>query len=94
MRTVAESPEGIPDKAALQRAYDADKPGYLRLLADMEARLRAALEKDRLSPIIKGRVKAFDSWYAKRIRLLRNARAAGKAPIPITDIVALRVVCP
>ena len=45
-------------------------------------------------PIIKGRVKSFDSWYAKRIRLLRNAKAAGKPPIPITDIVALRVVCP
>jgi putative GTP pyrophosphokinase len=89
-----ESPEAIPDKAALQRAYEADKPGYLRLLAAMDARLRSALEKDSLSPILKGRVKAFDSWYAKRIRLLRNAKAAGKAPIPITDIVALRVVCP
>jgi len=60
----------------------------------MDARLRAALEKNDLSPTLKGRVKAFDSWYAKRIRLLRNAKAAGKVPIPITDVVALRVVCP
>jgi putative GTP pyrophosphokinase len=60
----------------------------------METRLRQALEKDSLFPILKGRIKSFDSWYAKRIRLLRNARAVGKKPIPITDIVALRVVCP
>lgn len=93
MRT-AESPEAIPDKAACQRAYDENKSGYLRLLAEMDGRLREALEKDGLQPIVKGRVKGFDSWYAKRIRLLRNARAAGKAPIPITDLVALRIVCP
>ena len=94
MRTVLESPEAIPDKAALQLAYAADRPGYLRLLAAMDARLRASLEKNALSPTLKGRIKAFDSWYAKRIRLLRNARAADKVPIPITDVVALRVVCP
>jgi putative GTP pyrophosphokinase len=60
----------------------------------MEARLRVALEKDRLFPIVKGRIKSFESWYAKLIRILRNAKASGRDPIPITDIVALRVVCP
>jgi putative GTP pyrophosphokinase len=92
--TVGESPEAIPDRAALKCAYEDRKPGYAKLLAAMEARLSVALEKDSLRPIIKGRIKSFDSWYAKRIRILRSAKAAGKAPIPITDIVALRVVCP
>jgi len=91
---VGDSPEEIPDRGALINAYEERKPGYARLLAAMEARLRVALEKDSLFPIVKGRVKSFDSWYSKRIRILRNARVAGKAPIPITDIVALRVVCP
>jgi putative GTP pyrophosphokinase len=92
--TVGESPETIPDRGALKCAYEDRRPGYAKLLAAMEARLRVALEKDSLGPIIKGRIKSFDSWYAKRIRILRNARAAGREPIPITDIVALRVVCP
>jgi putative GTP pyrophosphokinase len=92
--TSGDGPEAIPDRGALNCGYEERKPGYARLLAAMEERLRVALEKDSLSPIIKGRVKSFDSWYAKRIRILRNARAAGKEPIPITDIVALRVVCP
>jgi putative GTP pyrophosphokinase len=92
--TVGESPEEIPDRGALKCAYEDRKPGYAKLLTAMEARLRAALEKDSLGPIIKGRIKSFDSWYAKKIRILRNAKASGKPPIPITDIVALRVVCP
>jgi putative GTP pyrophosphokinase len=86
--------EAIPDRGALRSAYEDRKPGYSRILAALETKLRAALEKDSLSPIIKGRVKTFDSWYSKKIRLLRNARAAHAHPIPITDIVALRVVCP
>jgi putative GTP pyrophosphokinase len=92
--TVGDSPEKIPDRGALRRIYAERRPGYARLLAAMEARLRVALEKDRLFPIVKGRVKSFDSWYAKLIRILRSAKAAGREPIPITDIVALRVVCP
>jgi putative GTP pyrophosphokinase len=94
LMTPAEGPEAIPDKGALKYAYEDRRPGYARLLAAMEARLRVALEKDSLAPIIKGRIKSFDSWFAKRIRILRNARSTGKDPIPITDIVALRVVCP
>jgi putative GTP pyrophosphokinase len=89
-----EEHEAIPDKGALKVVYEGRKPGYARILAELEARLREALEKDSLEPIIKGRVKSFDSWYAKRIRLLRNARAAGSDPIAMTDIVALRAVCP
>jgi putative GTP pyrophosphokinase len=91
---VGDSPEEIPDKGALRRDYEDRRPGYERLLAAMEARLRVALEKKRLFPIVKGRIKSFESWYAKLIRILRNAKASGRDPIPITDIVALRVVCP
>jgi putative GTP pyrophosphokinase len=92
--TDLEGLEGIPDRGALKRAYEERKSGYARLLAELEARIRDALDKDSLGPIVKGRVKSFDSWYSKWIRLLRNARSAVVDPIPITDIVALRVVCP
>jgi putative GTP pyrophosphokinase len=86
--------DSIPDRAALKIAYEANKPAYALLLSELETRIRSALEKDSLWPIIKGRVKSFDSWYEKRIRLLRNAKISGKEPIPIADTVALRVVCP
>ena len=94
MKKVGDCTEGIPDKGALKNVYEGRKPRYSDLLASMENRLRAALEKDRLFPIVKGRIKSFDSYYAKLLRILRSAKASGKRPIPITDIVALRVVCP
>lgn len=94
MTSTGDGLKAIPDRGALKCAYEDRKPGYLKILSELETRLRVALEKDSLWPIIKGRVKAFDSWYAKRIRLLRIAAASGTVPIPITDVVALRVVCP
>jgi putative GTP pyrophosphokinase len=94
MSTLGADPEDIPDRGLLKATFLENKADYLKLLEEMERRLRGALEKDSLSPILKGRIKSFDSWYAKKLRLLRAAKAAGKAPIPITDIVALRVVCP
>lgn len=94
MTVNGDGPEAIPDRGALKSEYEERRPGYARLLSELEARLFAALETGSLSPIIKGRVKSFDSWYAKRLRLLRNARSASGTTIPITDLVALRVVCP
>jgi putative GTP pyrophosphokinase len=89
-----DGPEGIPDRGELRRVYDERHPEYERVLLALEDRLRSTLETVSLKPTIKGRVKSFDSWYAKRIRLLRQARASGTAPPLITDLVALRAVCP
>jgi len=89
-----ESPDTIPDRGELRRQYDERLGEYERVLQAMEERVRAALEAASLRPTIKGRVKNFDSWYAKRLRLLRQARAARSAPLPIADAIALRAVCP
>ncbi len=92
--TNGESFDDIPDRGLLQEDYERRKPGYARILAELENRLRKSLENDSLSPLVKGRVKAFDSWYAKRLRLLRNARSTGNIPLQITDVIGIRVVCP
>lgn len=90
----AESADTIPDRGELRSLYARQRPEFAFILGEMERRVRAILEAVALRPIIKGRIKSFDSWYAKRIRLLRQARAAGREPIPITDVIALRAVCP
>ncbi len=92
--TNGESFDDIPDRGLLHEAYERRKPEYALILAELENRLRTSLENDSLSPIIKGRIKAFDSWYAKRLRLLRNARSTGTIPLQITDVIGIRVVCP
>jgi putative GTP pyrophosphokinase len=89
-----EAADSIPDRGELRASYDRWRQGFARVLTVMERRTRSALEAAALRPTIKGRIKSFDSWYAKRIRLLRQARAAGRGPIPIYDAIALRAVCP
>ncbi|HTX71534.1 MAG TPA: tetratricopeptide repeat protein [Rectinemataceae bacterium] len=89
-----DSAETIPDRGELKASYDAGRPGYARILNEMERRIKAVLEAASLRPIIKGRIKSFDSWYAKRLRLLRQSRISGQVPLDITDVVALRAVCP
>jgi len=89
-----ESAESIPDRGELRSSYARRRPEFAVILGEVERRLRACLETASLRPIIKGRIKSFDSWYEKRLRLLRQAGAAGRDPIPIADIIALRAVCP
>ena len=89
-----ENAETIPDRGELRSSYAKLRPEFAFILGEMERRLRSTLEAISLRPIIKGRIKSFDSWYAKRIRLLRQARTSGREPIPITDVIALRAVCP
>lgn len=89
-----ESAEIIPDRGELRSSYARRRPEFAYILGEMERRIRSTLESANLRPIIKGRIKSFDSWYAKRIRLLRQAKTAGRDPIPITDVIALRAVCP
>lgn len=89
-----DSTEDIPDRVELELEYESRKPVYQALLEKMEKLVGARLESGGIHPTIKGRIKSFDSVYKKRIRFLRQARLSSKAPLPITDIVGLRVVCP
>jgi len=89
-----DSTEDIPDRVELEQEYERRKPIYQALLDKMEKLVGARLESGGIHPTIKGRIKSFDSVYKKRIRFLRQARLSSKAPLPITDIVGLRVVCP
>jgi putative GTP pyrophosphokinase len=89
-----DSTEDIPDRVELELEYERRKPLYQALLDKMEKLVGSRLESNGIHPTLKGRIKSFDSVYKKRIRFLRQARLSSKAPLPITDIIGLRVVCP
>jgi len=86
--------ETIPDRSGFQAAYETRRGAYLSILQDLERLLADLFMNEEPRPTIKGRIKSFDSFYKKKIRLLRKARSEGKPPIPINDLVALRIVCP
>lgn len=86
--------EAIPNRAELEADYERRRPAYQSALEDFQRLLDQRLAEAGLHPTVKGRIKSFDSLYKKKIRILRQARLEGRPPIPITDVIGLRVVCP
>lgn len=84
----------IPDKAKLLAQYTAAKPRYEEALYRFLQMVKSALLEKGLKPTMKGRVKDFESYYAKKLRLLKLAWTEKTAPLPVNDILAIRLVCP
>jgi putative GTP pyrophosphokinase len=84
----------IPDKQVLENEYQQNNPLYQYALLVLEHRIRETLEAVSIRPSIKGRIKSFDSLYSKRIHITMKARSSGQEPIPITDVIAVRAICP
>jgi len=83
----------LPPRAELQRKYDDLSDSYDKLLFELQRRIRTALVARDLKATIKYRVKSFKSYYGKLRRIARDAdRSSGT--VVITDLIALRIVCP
>jgi putative GTP pyrophosphokinase len=78
----------LPDKKRLQDAYFYYADARWGIVKELETRLELAFSKLIPTPSVKGRVKDFDSYYKKYIKLLKQ----GDPPV-ITDIIGIRVVC-
>jgi putative GTP pyrophosphokinase len=86
--------EPIPSRAKLELEFRKAFPVIEQALNEMGDRIRACLEVAGLFPAYKQRIKTFNSYFAKRIKFFRDAKASGKAILPITDILAIRIICP
>jgi putative GTP pyrophosphokinase len=61
-----------------------------QIVKDLESRIEKALAPLTSHPTIKGRVKNFESFYKKHLRLLKS----GVTEIRITDLLGIRIICP
>lgn len=84
----------IPDKAKLAALYARSRQGYEQALARFMNEIQELLTNGGLNPTIKGRVKEFDSYYTKKLRLLKKAWTEKTLQQPVNDVLAIRVVCP
>jgi putative GTP pyrophosphokinase len=79
-----------PHKEALQQAFEAGREARYLAIRDIEHRVEQALTSLHSHPTLKVRLKKFDSYYRKYLRLLRTG-----IPAPhITDLIGIRIVCP
>ncbi len=83
----------LPSRDELEERYREHVDTYDKMLYELNRRLRSALKNCGLHPSIKYRVKSFESYYGKLLRILRAGQHSGEI-VSVTDIVAMRVVCP
>ncbi|HPE88268.1 MAG TPA: tetratricopeptide repeat protein [Spirochaetia bacterium] len=86
--------EPIQSRASLERAYKSNAKDIGAILNEMVARIQGALDAVGLFPAYKHRVKSFQSYFAKKIKFTRDAVTNGAPPLPITDLIAVRIICP
>ena len=90
--TKASAVQELPDRSVLKAIYDRLRPGFDEALVQMVRTVRTLLEKHGYSPTIKFRVKRFETYYEK-LNLLQQGKRIGKSDV-VSDILALRIVCP
>lgn len=89
-----ESTEPLPSRAALEKAYKANLPVLERLLGQLMARIQGSLDEAGLFPAYKHRIKSFPSYFTKKLKYLRESMQNHAVAAPITDILAVRIICP
>ncbi len=84
----------IPDKAALAEIYANNRANYEEALARAVHDISKLLQRRGIHPTIKSRIKDFESLFAKKIRLLKTAWDEHRDPLPVNDVLAMRIICP
>ncbi len=84
-------PDSIPDE--IQKEYDLLTLKGDDILAGMRTKVAGRLHQIDMHPVIKTRVKSFESYYFKRLR--KNDEIGDEKPIPaICDVLGLKITCP
>ncbi|MDR3114493.1 MAG: tetratricopeptide repeat protein [Treponema sp.] len=83
----------IPDQNTFRKAYEAYALVRVLIARDMETTLEEKLKFLSSRPIVKGRVKDFESYYKKYLQLLQKDPSCSHS-LCITDVIGIRIVCP
>jgi len=82
----------FPEKDTLCKKYNENLPARIETLRKLEARIEEAMAPLPSHPRIQGRLKSFESYFKKYIRLLKSG--ASIEDLGITDIIGIRIICP
>ncbi len=86
--------ESIPDKALLAELYAKNRANYEEALTKVLREISRLLQRKGIHPTFKSRVKDFESFFSKKIKLLKNAWDMHEPPLPVNDVLAMRIICP
>lgn len=84
--------EILLNRDELQSAYNKHKPILQSILLCIENKLKLSLKMESV-PSYKARVKSFNSFYKKLLRI--QPPSLGKQEMPVlTDLIGIRIICP
>jgi putative GTP pyrophosphokinase len=83
----------FPDQNVLRQAYEHYSDARAHIIKDLEIRIEQTVSSLPSHPIVKGRIKAFNSFFKKYLRILKNDPPDSGPPL-ITDLLGIRIVCP
>ena len=83
----------IPNRRVLEKQYESRLLPYEEVLHDLQQSIKLDLNQIELAPTIKARVKSFESYYKKLLRLLKKYKGR-QEDFFIYDVLGLRIVCP
>jgi putative GTP pyrophosphokinase len=83
----------FPDRQFLREQYDQRMKSLVLIAREFRASIEQALDVLPSPPTIKTRLKDFDSYFEKYIRILNGESLKDEKP-RITDIIGIRIVCP
>ena len=81
----------VPDKDTIRKEYDQLLTVRIPSVRELEARIEEAISSISSRPRVKGRIKSFESYFKKYIRLLKSE--SGDDSPQITDLFGIRIVC-
>lgn len=87
-----ENPEKkLPPKSELLAAYEKSRPVLQAVLYGVENNVKSVIKLGS-TPSYKSRVKSFESYYKKLIRV--QPESLGRQPLPVlTDLIGIRIIC-
>lgn len=80
----------VPERREARSLYVQYRPQYDAVLRRMYRRVRDLLARNDIDATIKYRIKRFENYYEKLVRMNHNKGA----PVLLNDILGIRIVCP
>jgi len=82
----------FPNKNSLREEYDKHYTVRVFIAKDLESRIEKQLASMSSRPRVKFRIKSFESYFRKYIRLLKNGVSDDE--LLIADVIGIRIICP
>ncbi len=81
-------------RISLEKIYKQEKKTMEAVLTNMVKLIQEKISLEGMFPAYKSRLKSFQSFFSKKIKFARDATIQGSVPLPISDILAVRIICP